>query len=412
MHRFIKGRLRIMMFLQFFIWGAWYATAGNYMKSAGMTDIIYLAYMASPIGSIVAPFFMGMIADRFLAVQKVMGSMHLLAGIAIFCAPFVAEGQYFSPPVFLALLLINMLCYMPTLGLATATAFHLLPDKEKQFPLIRVFGTFGWIVAGILVSYVFRGDATGLPLQVAGIAGMVMGLYCFSLPDIPPPGAGRKASYRDLIGLDALKKLNSRPVIFFLISILLTSIPLATYYAYVPVFLKTAAIANPAFKMTFGNMSEAVFLLLMPWFLAKLGVKWVVVVGMFAWLLRYSLFALGAPEVVTWMILGGILLHGLCYDFVYIAGQIYLDRMASPAIRAQAQGLFVLVSYGIGQGLGTLGAGYVFNNTVTGQGKEALEQWQHFWIIPIIFASIVTVAFLFGSRTRKATTSSETVLTT
>ncbi|HEY0273167.1 MAG TPA: MFS transporter, partial [Chitinophaga sp.] len=163
MYRFIKSRLRIMMFLQFFIWGAWYATAGNYMKSAGMTDIIYLAYMASPIGSVVAPFFLGMIADRFMAVQKVMGVMHLVAGVAIFCAPFTAVGPHASPGLFLALLLVNMLCYMPTLGLATATAFHLLPDKEKQFPLIRVFGTFGWIVAGILVSYVFRGDATGIP---------------------------------------------------------------------------------------------------------------------------------------------------------------------------------------------------------------------------------------------------------
>lgn len=398
MHNFLMVRLRIMMFLQFFIWGSWYATAGNFMKSAGMSDIIYLAYMASPIGSIVAPFFLGMIADRFFPVQRVMGVMHILAGVAIFCAPFVAEGKYSSPPLFLSLLLINMLCYMPTIGLATATAFHTLPKKEKQFPLVRVFGTIGWACAGIIVSYVLQGDTTGRPMYVAGIAGILMGLYSFTLPHIPPPAAGKKVSFRDVIGLDALKHLNSRPVIVFLISIMLTSIPLATYYAFVPVFLRAADIPNPAFKMTFGNMSEAVVLLLMPWFLVRLGVKWVVVIGMCAWILRYSLFALGAPEAITWMIITGILLHGVCYDFVYIAGQIYLDKMASPTIRAQAQGLFVFVSYGIGQGLGTLAAGWVFNHIVTAEGDEVLLQWREFWILPVLFASVVTIGFLLASR--------------
>ncbi|HEY0273962.1 MAG TPA: MFS transporter, partial [Chitinophaga sp.] len=167
------------------------------------------------------------------------------------------------------------------------------------------------------------------------------------------------------------------------------------------VFLKAAAVTNPAFKMTFGNMSEVVFLLLLPWFLKKWGVKWVVVAGMCAWIVRYALFAAGAPDAVAWMILGGILLHGLCYDFVYIAGQIYLDRVASPAIRARAQGLFVLVSYGVGQGIGTLAAGYVFNHTVTGQGQEALLQWQHFWIIPVVFASMVTAVFLLGLKNKE-----------
>jgi nucleoside transporter len=400
MHGFLKGRLRLMMFLQFFIWGSWYATAGNYMKNNGMTDVIYLAYMASPIGSIVAPFFLGMIADRFFAVQKVMGIMHLLSGIFVFCAPFVAENAFFPTPLFLTFLLFHMLCYMPTLGLATATGFHLLTDREREFPLIRIFGTLGWIVAGILVSYIFSGDTTGLPMYTAGIAGILMGFYSFTLPNIPPPAAGKKVSFRDVLGLDTLSQLNSRPVVIFLISILLTSIPLATYYAYVPVFLRAAEIPNPAFRMTFGNMSEALFLLLMPWLFLRLGVKWVVVIGMTAWVVRYGLFALGAPDAVVWMIMGGILLHGACYDFVYIAGQIYMDRLASPAIRAQAQGLFVLVSYGIGQGLGTLAAGWVFNSIVTGEGKESLEQWQIFWIIPVIFATVVTITFAWGSKSK------------
>lgn len=395
MHAFLKARLCLMMFLQFFIWGAWYATGGNFMKSHGMSDVIYLAYMASPIGSIVAPFFLGMIADRFFPVQKVMGVMHLLSGTFVFFAPLVVEGVYISTPLFLVLLLFHMLCYMPTIGLATATAFHMLTNREREFPLIRVFGTAGWIVAGFLVSRVFEGDTTGLPMKFAGAAGIMMGLYSFTLPNVPPPGAGKISGFSEMI--QALTRLRSRPVIVFLLSILLTSIPLATYYAYVPVFLRAAEIPNPAFRMTFGNMSEIIFLLLMPWFFLRLGVKWVVIIGMSAWILRYALFALGAPDAIVWMIMTGIILHGICYDFVYIAGQIYLDQMASPEIRAQAQGLFVLVSYGIGQGLGTLAAGWVFNNIVTGEGTEALAQWQIFWIIPVIFASLVTAGFALGS---------------
>jgi nucleoside transporter len=400
MHSFLKGRLRLMMFLQFFIWGSWYATAGNYMKNHGMTDVIYLAYMASPIGSIIAPFFMGMIADRFFAVQKVMGVMHVLSGIFVFCAPLIAQSTFMATPLFLTFLLFHMLCYMPTLGLATATSFHLLSDREREFPLIRVFGTLGWIAAGILVSFVLQGDTTGIPMQVAGVAGILMGFYSFTLPNVPPPDAGKKVSYRDILGLNTLSQLNSRPVIIFLMSILLTSIPLATYYSYVPVFLRSAEIANPAFKMTFGNMSEALFLLLMPWFLWRVGLKWVLIIGMSAWVLRYGLFALGAPEGITWMIMFGILLHGACYDFVYIAGQIYMDRIAPITIRAQAQGLFVLVSYGIGHGLGALAAGWIFNSVVTSEGRQSLEQWQTFWIFPIIFATIVTVIFALGSKSK------------
>ena len=395
----MKARLMVMMFLQFFIWGAWYATGGNYMKSRGMTDVIHLAYMASPIGSIVAPFFLGMIADRLFPVQRVLGVLHVLSGLFVFSAPLVAEGAFVSTPVFLALLLLHMLCYMPTVGLATATALHLLKNKEREFPLVRVCGTVGWIAAGIVVSYLLQGDTTALPMYVAGIGGILMGLYSFTLPNVPPPGAGRKLAFRDIVGLDALSQLSSRPFVVFIVSVMLTSIPLATYFAYVPVFLRDANIANPAFKMTFGQMSEVLFLLLLPWFFLKLGVKWVLIAGMLAWILRYALFALGAPQAVMWMLVAGICLHGPCYDFVYVAGQVYIDRKASPAIRAQAQGLFVLATYGIGQGLGTLAAGWMFNAIMPGaSGPSALEQWQTFWIMPLVFAVIVTAMFVAGFR--------------
>lgn len=397
----MKLRLMLMMFLQFFIWGSWYATGGNYMKSRGMTDVIYLAYMASPIGSIVSPFFLGMIADRFFPVQKVMGVMHILSGVFVFFAPFIAEGSFFPVPMFLVFLLIHMLCYMPTVGLATATAFHLLRDKEKEFPLVRVFGTSGWIAAGIVVSYFLKGDTTAFPMYVAGIGGILMGLYSFTLPDVPPPGTGRKFSFRDVLGLDALQQLKSRSFVIFILSILLTSIPLATYFAYVPVFMRDAGIDNPAFRMTFGQMSEVLFLLLLPWFFRRFGVKWVLIMGMIAWIVRYALFALGAPDAVVWMIMTGIVLHGACYDFVYVAGQVYMDKLATPAIRAQAQGLFVLVSYGVGQGLGTLAAGWIFGEVMANPQSSLLQQWQWFWLFPLVFAVVVTVMFAFGFREKK-----------
>ncbi len=402
MLRYPKTRLSIMMFLQFFIWGAWYATGGNYMKTHGMANVIYLAYMTSAVGAIISPFFLGMIADRFFPVQKVLGIMHILSGIFVFSAPFFAEGSFISAPLFLGFLLLHMLCYMPTVNLAAATAFHILDNREKQFPLIRLFGTLGWITAGIIVSKLLKGDTTAMPMRISGIGGILMGFYSFTLPHIPPSGTGKKISFRDVIGADAFAKLKSRSFIIFIISLLLISLPFAAYFSYVPVFLQSANIANPAFKMTFGQMSEIIFLLVLPWFFARFGLKWVLLTGMLAWATRYALFALAAPDAVGWMIMAGILLHGCCYDFVYVAGQIYIDKKATPDIRAQAQGLFVIVSYGVGQGLGTLAAGGIFNSIMA--NGISLNNWQRFWIIPLLFSAVVTILFIFGFR-EKATNS-------
>jgi nucleoside transporter len=400
MLRYPKTRLSIMMFLQFFIWGAWYATGGNYMKSHGMASVIYLAYMTSAVGAIISPFFLGMIADRFFPVQKVLGIMHILSGIFVFSAPFFAEGSFISTPLFLGFLLLHMLCYMPTVNLAAATAFHILDNREKQFPLIRLFGTLGWITAGIIVSKLLKGDTTAMPMRISGIGGVLMGFYSFTLPNIIPSGSVKKISFRDVIGADAFAKLKSRSFIIFIVSLLLISLPFAAYFSYVPVFLQSASIANPAFKMTFGQMSEIIFLLVLPLFFARFGLKWVLLTGMLAWAIRYALFALAAPGAVGWMIMAGILLHGCCYDFVYVAGQIYIDKKATPDIRAQAQGLFVIVSYGIGQGLGTLAAGGIFNSIMA--DGISLNNWQRFWIVPLLFSAVVTILFIVGFR-EKAT---------
>jgi nucleoside transporter len=392
MSRFIRWRLMLMMFLQFFIWGAWYATGGNYMKAHGMSDVIYLVYLASPIGSIVSPFFLGMIADRFFAVEKLMGIMHLLSGLFLFCAPSFGAV---NPAVFLSFMFLHMLCYMPTVGLASATVLHLAGDREKEFPVIRVFGTIGWITAGIIVSYVLQGDSTAAPLYVASAGSLLLGLYSFSLPHIPPKGAAARVSVREVLGLDVLKQFTSAPYIIFLLGLFLISIPFASYFAYVPLFLKSANISDPAFKMTFGQVSEVFFLLLMPWFFRRFGIKWVLVMGLIAWAIRYGLFAVAAPGAITWMMIAGILMHGACYDFVYVASQLYIDKNVSLPFRAQAQGFFVLVSYGVGQGLGTLVAGFIFNSIMSGNDGSA-SQWQTFWLIPLLFAVVVTIMFVWG----------------
>lgn len=385
----MKLRLMAMMFLQFFIWGSWYPTGGNYMTSHGMSDVIYLVYLASPIGSIVSPFFLGMVADRFFAVEKLMGILHMLSGVFLFCAPWFGAA---SPVVFLTCMFLHMLCYMPTVGLSSATAFHLVSNKEKEFPVIRVFGTLGWISAGFIVSYILKGDDTALPMYVAAIGSVLMGLYSFTLPHIPPKGAGTSVSFRDVLGFDVLKQFTSRPFIVFIFGLLLISIPFASYFAYVPVFIKAANIEDPAFKMTFGQMFEVFFLLLMPWFFKRFGVKWVLITGLFAWALRYGLFAIAAPDSIAWMMILGILLHGASYDFVYVASQVYIEKNVAPQFRAQAQGFFVLVAYGVGQGLGTLTAGFVFNGIMSGENSTA-SQWQTFWLVPLSIAVVVTIMF-------------------
>lgn len=370
------------------------------MASHGMSDIIYLVYLASPIGSIVSPFFLGMVADRFFAVEKVLGVLHLISGVFLFCAPYFGEV---SPAIFLTCMFLHMLCYMPTVGLSSATVFHLVNNKEKEYPLVRLFGTFGWIGAGFLVSYVLKADTTALPMYVAGAGSIVMGLYSFTLPHIPPRGAGKKVSVRDVLGLDVLRQFTSRPFIIFIIGLLLISIPFASYFSYVPLFLDKAEVSDPAFKMTFGQMSEVIFLLLMPWFFKRFGIKWVLISGLLAWAVRYGLFAIAAPDAVTWMMMVGILLHGASYDFVYVASQVYIDKNVAPQFRAQAQGFFVLVAYGVGQGLGTLVAGFIFNSVMSG-GASTSAQWQTFWFIPAGVAIAATIIYLIGFKEKAAAT--------
>jgi nucleoside transporter len=294
---------------------------------------------------------------------------------------------------FIGLLQLHMLCYMPTIGLTNTLGLRNLSDAAKQFPLIRVFGTIGWIVAGVVVSKMLGADKSALPLQVAGGACLAMGVYSFTLPRTPP-AAGPKPRVSEILGLDALRAMSSVSFWVFIVASMLICIPLSAYYAFAPVFVEKSGIADPAFKMTFGQMSEIFFMIVMPLCFVRLGAKWMLLIGMLAWVVRYGLFAGAAIDHTLWMILGGIILHGICYDFFFVTGYIYADSKAPAAMRGQAQGFLVLVTLGIGMLVGGIVAGKLFNGIVVpATPEEAGAAWRQFWMIPAIFAGMIMVIF-------------------
>jgi nucleoside transporter len=406
--RLLRTRLSVMMFLEFFVWGAWYTSIAVYMTAVGMTDLTHWPFTVNPIAAIAAPFFLGLIADRYFSTQKVLATLHVLGGLVLLVVPQLSG----APVWFILALLLYNLCYMPTLGLANSLAFHHIQSQEKQFPLIRVFGTIGWIVAGLFVSFglkyfvaaPLKPEQTALPVYASAIASLVLGVYSFSLPHTPPPAAGQRVSVRSIVGIDALRQLGSKPFYVFLISSLLICIPLAAYYNFTQLFLEGTGFQRIAGTQTIGQMSETIFMLLMPVFFVRLGVKWMLVAGMGAWVVRYGLFALGAPSAVVWMIIVGIALHGMCYDFFFVTGQIYVDKKSTPQIRGQAQGMLVLVTYGVGMLIGAQAAGNLFDRFLGQASALTLAQWRQFWFIPAAFAAVVMVLFaaLFYDKSERS----------
>lgn len=409
MFNVISARLSAMMFLQFFVWGAWYVTIGNYMAAHGMADLTHWPYTVNPIAAIIAPFFLGLVADRYFPAEKMLGTLHVLGGLIMFAVP-LATG---TPGLFVLLLLLYNMCYMPTLGLANSLAFHNIENQERQFPMIRVFGTIGWIAAGLFIGIVlgqFSGeelpDRTPLPLYTTAIASLALGAYSFTLPHTPPPAAGQAVTFRSIAGVDAFRLLGSRSFYIFLGCAFLICIPLAAYFSFAPIFVANAiydqgvsnalvdVLPNPSSLMSIGQMSEIAFMLLMPLMFMRLGVKWMLAIGMGAWILRYALFAIGALDAVFWMVAGGVLLHGICYDFFFVTGHIYVDKKSTPAVRAQAQGILVLVTYGLGMFVGAQVAGAIFNRFLGGATTLTLERWQEFWWVPAGFAFFVLVLFM------------------
>ena len=401
-----RVQLSVMMFLQFFIWGAWVVTAATYLFAIGFTgEQVGWAYSTTAWAAIVSPFFIGMVADRFFPAQIVMGVLHLLGAVLMFAASMVVE-----PALFIPILLAYALCYMPTLALVNAVSFNQMTDVGTQFPAIRVFGTLGWITAGLgmgalglllgrATEEAFVIDATAIPLRIAAGASLLMGLYSFTLPHTPPKGRHEKVTVRDILGLDALSLMKSRSFAVFVIASLLLCIPLASYYAGANAFLNEIGMTNVVAKMTMGQMSEVVFMLVIPLLLPILGFKRMLMIGMAAWVLRYILFAygdVGSPLVI--MLYTGILLHGVCFDFFFVTGQIYVDKKAPEAIRASAQGFIALVTYGAGMAIGSVFFGrvadmYAITEVVDGVEEVVGHDWTTIWLIPAGMALIILVLF-------------------
>jgi nucleoside transporter len=334
-------------------------TAAKYLGLIGFTgDQIGLVYAVGPIAGILSPFFVGVIADRFVATEKMLALLHLGGAALMYGATGMMTQTPPSAGMITLMIFLYTLTYFPTIALANTLAMHTMSDPAREFPRIRVFGTFGWIAAGLTLAYTGWGNTIGMFHLAAGAAAL-LGLYSFSLPHVPPPAKGQDVSLSQILGLDALVLFKNRSFAVFLVSSFLICIPLAFYYQLAERTVTAAGIDNPPFKMTFGQMSEIFFMLVMPWFFARLGVKWMLLAGMAAWVVRYALFAVGAPASITWMVLLGVLLHGICYDFFFVTGQIYTDAVAPPKIRAQAQGLLVLFTLGLGMCIGAFAGGRI-----------------------------------------------------
>jgi len=390
-----------MMFLEFFIWGAWFVTLGTYLIKNLQAEPYEISnvFSTQSLGAIIAPFIIGMIADRYFNAERILGILHLIGAFLMFQMYNATEIAVFYPYV-----LAYMILYMPTLALVNSVSFRQLTNPEKQFSSIRIWGTIGWIVAGLSISYLFKWDsqegaAQGLlknTFLMTAVASLVLGLFSFVLPKTPPVKASieEKPSFASIIGLDAVKLLKDKNFLIFFISSILICIPLAFYYQNANPFLAEIGLKDPTGKMTIGQVSEVFFLLLLPVFFTRFGFKKTILVGMLAWGLRYLLFAYGNAGELSFMLILGIALHGICYDFFFVSGQIYTDSKAGVKYKSAAQGLITLATYGVGQLIGFWVAGFIGDKYQELRGSDLAGFWQQVWIVPAVIAFVVMLIFL------------------
>jgi nucleoside transporter len=386
-------KLSTMMLLEYFIWGSWYVTMSTYMSTFLNSSGIQIgaAYSALAIATMISPFFIGMVADRFFSAQKIMGVLHLVGAALLYLATQITDNT-----TFYWVILFYSLCYMPTIALSNSIAFSQMTDPGKQFPWIRVFGTVGWIMAGLIITKVSIENT----FVMAAVASFALGLFSFMLPDTPPKGKSASATASSAIGLEAFVLFRNRPYLVFFIAAILVCIPLSFYYGFANLFLVQAGLDGATGKMTLGQVSEAVFILAIPFLFNSIGVKKMILIGMVAWFLRYVCFAHGDVDSNLWMLYAGIVLHGICYDFFFVTGYMYTEKKAGPQIKNAAQGLFTFATYGLGMFIGTWVSGFVADYyTIDGN-----YDWTSIWYVPAGIAIAVLIYFLLFFNEKKEIT--------
>jgi nucleoside transporter len=393
--------LCVMMFLQYFIWGAWYVTMSTYMKvHLGAQDAeIGLTYGALAIATMISPFFIGLIADRFFAAQRLMGILHLLGAGILFLATRITDNT-----IFFWIILVYSLLYMPTIALSNSIAFNQMSDPGKQFPWIRVFGTIGWIIAGLLIARLGIEKTSATFIMAAGVSA-ALGLISFILPNTPPKGSTSDASASKALGVEAFVLFKDKPYLIFFIAAILVCIPLSFYYGFANLFLTELGMKETTGKMILGQVSEALFIIAIPFLFNTIGVKKMLLLGMAAWILRYVAFAFGNIDANLWMLYAGIILHGICYDFFFVTGYMYTEKKAGEKIKNAAQGLFTFATYGVGMVIGTWFSGKVAGmytlptiNSFTGKNDH---NWFSIWLMPVYIAVAVLLYFILFFREKK-----------
>jgi nucleoside transporter len=385
-----RVKLSTMMFLEFFIWGAWFVTMGTYLgKTLGATGVQNgNAYATQSWGAIIAPFIIGLIADRFFSAQKVLGILHLTGAALLYYITTIPNFEGFFP-----IILAYMIVYMPTLALVNSVSFKQMANPSKEFPPIRIFGTAGWIIAGLTIGWLGWEQSNSLVLtfKMAAIASLVLGLLSFTLPATPPAKKGQKTSLSDIMGLDSIGLLKNRSYLVFFLASVAICVPLAFYYNFTNPFLNEIGMKAAAAKQSMGQISELVFMALMPLFFVRLGVKKMLAVGMIAWVLRYIFFAYGDTGSNYWMLIAGIVMHGICYDFFFVTGQIYTDNLAGERFKSAAQGFITLATYGVGMLIGSYISGPIVDHWKI---SDTSHNWTTIWLIPASIAGVVFLVFV------------------